>query len=50
MSEIKSVEGNNNNEKEFHEAFLSILGSKAIEESLVSKSYYNSHNFKEKKV
>ncbi|XP_015164680.1 aluminum-activated malate transporter 8-like [Solanum tuberosum] len=36
MSEIKSVEGNNNNEKGFHEAFLSILGSKAIEESLAN--------------
>ncbi|KAG5628670.1 hypothetical protein H5410_000387 [Solanum commersonii] len=40
MSEIKSVEGNNNNEKGFHEAFLSILGSKANEESLANLAWW----------
>ncbi|KAH0724347.1 hypothetical protein KY284_000212 [Solanum tuberosum] len=40
ISEIKSVEGNNNNEKGFHEAFLSILGSKANEESLANLAWW----------
>ncbi|XP_049391405.1 aluminum-activated malate transporter 8-like [Solanum stenotomum] len=40
ISENKSVEGNNNNEKGFHEAFLSILGSKATEESLANLAWW----------
>ncbi|KAK4736558.1 hypothetical protein R3W88_000255 [Solanum pinnatisectum] len=40
ISEIKSVEGNNNNEKGFHEAFLSIIGSKANEESLANLAWW----------
>ncbi|KAH0784083.1 hypothetical protein KY290_003681 [Solanum tuberosum] len=40
ISENKSVEGNNNNEKGFHEVFLSILGSKATEESLANLAWW----------
>ncbi|XP_047258825.1 aluminum-activated malate transporter 2-like [Capsicum annuum] len=41
-SGIKSVRGNKNNVEEFLKSLLSVLGSKANEESLVSKSNYKS--------
>ncbi|XP_069152036.1 aluminum-activated malate transporter 8-like [Solanum lycopersicum] len=40
ISEIKSVEGNKNNEKGLHEALLSIIGSKANEESLANLAWW----------